>query len=134
MDFLRYFVTTMSQRPPPKKACHLPEKSLCRHKGLPHTGNSLPRTLPYLLVIHAQAGRWPHSRLTIAGVLTIVFHLRLHQAAAQGAHPLSPVQQIRSYYNPAASPDPLPKTGIEKGELWPGQDHDLALKITPLVR
>lgn len=98
VGFLRHFVTVMSQSPPPKMARHpLGKKlNLCRHKGLPHIENSAPQTLPYLLVIGAQAGRCPHSGLTVAGILTIVLHLRLHQAAAQSAHPLSPAQQVKA--------------------------------------
>jgi hypothetical protein len=66
-------------------------------RALPHIENTIPPSPPYLLVIHAQAGKYPHSRVTVARVLTVVLHLRLRQAAAQGAHPFSPAQQVRSY-------------------------------------
>lgn len=51
-----------------------------------------PETVPYLLVRYAQARRGPYSRLVIAGILTVVLHLRLGQAAAQGTHPISPAE------------------------------------------
>lgn len=51
-----------------------------------------PHTPPYLLVIYAQARRCPHSRLAVAGILTVILHLWLAQAAAQGTNPLSPVR------------------------------------------
>lgn len=66
-------------------------------RALPHIENTIPQNPPYLLVIHAQAGKCPHSRVTVACILTVVLHLRLCQAAAQGAHPFSPAQQAESY-------------------------------------
>lgn len=51
-----------------------------------------PETLPYLLVIDAQARGVPHPGLVIAGILTVILHLGLGQAAAQGTHPISPVE------------------------------------------
>lgn len=51
-----------------------------------------PETPAYLLVIYAQARRSPHSRLAKAGILTVILHLRLGQAAAQSTHPVSPAE------------------------------------------
>lgn len=52
----------------------------------------LPKTPPYLLVRYAQSRRGPHGRLGVAGVLAVVLHLGLGQAAAQGTHPVSPAE------------------------------------------
>lgn len=60
--------------------------------GCPRQGTWFPETAPYLLIRYAQARGGPHSRLVIAGILTVVFHLGLGQAAAQGTHPISPAE------------------------------------------
>lgn len=60
--------------------------------GCPRQGTWFPETTPYLLIRYAQARRGPHSRLVIAGILAVVFHLGLGQAAAQGTHPISPAE------------------------------------------
>ena len=67
-----------------------------------------PETPPYLLVIYGQARRGPHSRLAEAGVLTIVLHLGLGQAAAQRAYPVSPAEARRPREAPRTRPQPLP--------------------------
>ena len=71
-----------------------PERPLTpSEKTHPHGHRqAAPETPPYLLVTRAQARRGPHSRLVIAGILAVVLHLRLGQAAAQGTHPISPAE------------------------------------------
>lgn len=59
--------------------------------GWPRQRTSFPES-PYLLVMHAEAWQGPHIWLPVAGILTVVLHLRLSQAAAQGAHPVSPAE------------------------------------------
>lgn len=92
-------------------------------------GTLFPETTPYLLVRYAQARRGPCSRLVIAGILAIVLHLRLGQAAAQGTHPISPAKVGEdkldlSTLPRAPSPVPVPQDrrvmgGARKTESLP---------------
>lgn len=76
--------------------------------------NLFLETTPYLLVKYAQARRGPDSRLAIAGILTVVLHLGLGQAAAQGTHPISPAETREATLDcstlpRAPSPVPVPQ-------------------------